>query len=47
MELLRTQIAVLPFLLKDPYIPGLAGQRKAGIRLLEGISRFCRRSAGA
>jgi len=29
MELLRTQIAVLPFLLKDQYIPGLRGQRKA------------------
>jgi len=29
MELLRTQIVVLPFLLKDQFIPGLAGQRKA------------------
>jgi hypothetical protein len=29
MELLRTQIAVLTFLLKDQYIPGLTGQRKA------------------
>jgi hypothetical protein len=31
MELLRTQIAGLLFLLKDQYIPGLTGQRKAGI----------------
>jgi len=29
MELLRTQIVVLPFFLKDQFIPGLAGQRKA------------------
>jgi hypothetical protein len=29
MELLRTQIVVLPFLLKDQFIPGLTKQRKA------------------
>jgi len=28
MELLRTQIVVLPFLLKDQFIPGLTEQRK-------------------
>jgi hypothetical protein len=44
MELLRTQIAVLPFLLKDQYIPGLTGQRKAGIPPPERISPSCRRS---
>jgi hypothetical protein len=38
MELLRTQIAVLLFFLKDQYIPGLTGQRKAGIRPLGRIS---------
>jgi len=46
MELLRTQIAVLPFLLKDQYIPGLTGQRKAGIPPLERISPSRRRFAG-